>query len=85
MRNLFDLRIFLEADPGIRFARRLARDLQERGRTRQSVEEQFRSTVRPMHEQFVEPSRDFAHLQLRTDRSEGLAVEILIKGLRTLL
>jgi uridine kinase len=61
LRESFDGRVFVEASEMVRFARRLARDQRERGRTRASVEAQFAATVRPMHDCHVEPSRAFAH------------------------
>lgn len=60
LRNLFDIKVFIDADADIRLARRLQRDLLERGRSPQSVLDQYLRTVRPMHRQFVEPSKRYA-------------------------
>jgi uridine kinase len=60
LRELFDLKIFVDTDPDIRFIRRLQRDLSERGRTTESVIRQYQATVRPMHLEFVEPSKRYA-------------------------
>ena len=62
IRDLFDLKIFLQVDADIRFIRRLHRDVQERGRTMDSVVRQYYNTVRPMHHEFLEPTRQYADL-----------------------
>ena len=62
--DVIDLRIFLDSEEDVRLLRRLERDLRERGRTKESVTRQWRSTVQPMHELFIEPSRSCAHLIL---------------------
>ncbi|MDE3154658.1 MAG: uridine kinase [Acidobacteriota bacterium] len=62
LRALFDVKVFVEADPDVRLLRRLARDMAERGRTVESVREQYLATVRPMHLAHVEPSRQWADL-----------------------
>ena len=60
LRNLFNIKIFVDTDADIRFIRRLQRDLSERGRTTKSVIKQYQATVRPMHLEFVEPSKRYA-------------------------
>lgn len=67
VRTLMDVRIFVDTPPEERIMRRMIRDTRERGRTLDSVAHQFRSTVRPMHDQFVEPSRRHAHLVVPWD------------------
>ncbi|MBO4359319.1 MAG: uridine kinase [Eubacteriaceae bacterium] len=62
LRDLFDIRIFVDTDADERFIRRLKRDISERGRTLESVEAQYLNTVKPMHEMFVEPTRKDADL-----------------------
>ena len=62
--DVIDLRVFLESEEGIRLSRRLERDIRERGRTKESVIRQWISTVQPMHELFIQPSRSCAHLIL---------------------
>ena len=57
LRDMMDIKIFVDADSDIRFIRRLLRDVEERGRTLPSVVDQYCNTVKPMHEQFVEPSK----------------------------
>jgi uridine kinase len=61
-RSLFDLRIYLNVDADIRFIRRLHRDISERGRTVEGVTRQYYDTVRPMHREFLEPTRQYADL-----------------------
>jgi uridine kinase len=60
LRPLFDLKIFVDTDSDLRFIRRLQRDMSERGRTPESVIKQYMKTVRPMHLEFVEPSKRYA-------------------------
>ena len=62
LRKLMDLRIYIDTDADLRFIRRLRRDIEERGRTVESVTKQYMSTVRPMHLQFVEPSKRYADI-----------------------
>jgi len=62
LRSELDLKIFVDTDPDLRLARRIERDISERGRTLESVLTQYFSTVRPMHLEFVEPSRRYADL-----------------------
>ena len=69
VRALANLKIYVDADAGVRFSRRLRRDVEERGRTWQSVVEQYLSTVRPMHLLHVEPTKAFADLLLDTTES----------------
>ncbi len=62
MRKRFDVRVFIDTDPDIRLIRRMRRDIVERGRTVESVIDQYMATVRPMHYQFVEPSKRYADI-----------------------
>ena len=62
LRDLMDVRIFVDTDADVRLCRRIARDVEERGRTLQSVLTQYQDTVKPMHEMYVEPSKKFAHI-----------------------
>ncbi len=74
--RLFDLRIFVHEEAEVRLERRLRRDMQERGRTHDSVMQQYRQSVKPMHDQFVEPSRSAADILLMPGDS---AVKIIDK------
>ena len=67
LREMLDVKIFVDVEADIRFIRRLKRDVVERGRTVESVFEQYLSTVRPMHQQFVEPSKQHADIMVRGD------------------
>lgn len=67
LRDLFDIRVFVEAPDDVRLARRLLRDVNERGRTAQSVVAQYLRTVRPMHHEWTQPSREHAHMVIRND------------------
>ena len=62
LRDLMDIRIFVDTDADVRLCRRILRDVQERGRTLESVLDQYQTTVKPMHEKYVEPSKRFAHI-----------------------
>lgn len=64
MRDMMSLKIFVDTDPDVRFIRRLQRDIAERGRTMENVIEQYLHTVRPMHNQFIEPTKRFADVIL---------------------
>ncbi|MDP2858241.1 MAG: uridine kinase [Bacillota bacterium] len=62
LRNLFDIKIFVDTDPDVRVLRRVTRDIEERGRTLESVRRQYLETVKPMHDAFVEPSKRYADI-----------------------
>jgi uridine kinase len=68
LRELFDLKVYLDAPPDLRKQRRISRDVESRGRTVASVLHQYEMTVLPMHERYVEPTRSYADLVLETDR-----------------
>lgn len=82
VRNQLDLRVFVDTDPDIRLARRVRRDVAERGRTAGSVLAQWEATVRPMHLQFVEPSRRHAHLIIPEQDPDGPALDVLLAYIR---
>ena len=83
VRETLDLRLFIETDADLRLARRLRRDVRERGRTVESVLDQWEATVRPMHLAFVEPSKQFAHLVIPEAGLEGAALEVLVSHILT--
>jgi uridine kinase len=83
LRELLDLRLFVDTDPDVRFIRRLQRDIEERGRTPASVITQWESTVRPMHLQFVEPSKRHAHLIIPEGGLNAPALQVLLAHLRS--
>jgi uridine kinase len=83
LRALMDIKIFVDTDPDTRFIRRLRRDVAERGRTMESVIEQYQSTVRPMHLEFVEPSKRYADLILPQGGHNVVAVDLLLSLIRS--
>src|SRR5437867_4540217 len=85
LRHLMDIKIYVDADPDIRFIRRLKRDLTERGRTLDQVIRQYESTVRPMHLQFVEPSKRYADLIIPEGGYNVVAIDLLKTKIRALL
>jgi uridine kinase len=85
LRKLFDVKIYVDTDADIRFIRRLKRDIAERGRTVDSVVAQYESTVRPMHMEFVEPSKRYADLIVPEGGENTVALEFLFARLNALL
>jgi uridine kinase len=71
LRDLFDIRVYVQAPDDVRLARRLLRDVNERGRTAQSVVAQYLRTVRPMHHEWTQPTRDHADLVIRNDAASA--------------
>lgn len=82
LRDLLDLKIYVDTDPDIRAFRRIRRDLEQRGRTFDSVREQYYRTVRPMHLQFVEPSKRWADLILPEGGFNHVGVEAVVEMVR---
>jgi uridine kinase len=85
LRELMDIKVFVDTDADIRLARRILRDVCERGRTMQSVIDQYTTTVKPMHEQFVEPSKRHADVIIPEGGFNSVAVGMLIKNIRSLI
>lgn len=85
LRDLCDVRLFVDTAPDIRFIRRLKRDIRERGRTLESVVQQYLSTVRPMHLEFVEPSKRYADVIIPEGGFNEVAVEMVAARVRSLL
>lgn len=85
LRDLLDVKIFVDADPDVRFIRRLERDISERGRTVDSVIEQYMATVRPGHEAFVEPSKRYADVIVPEGGYNIVAIEMLVARIQGLL
>jgi len=77
LRERFDLKVFVDAPPDERFIRRLERDVSERGRSAQSVIEQYRRSVKPMHDLFVEPTKQHANLIIPEGANNRVALEVL--------
>jgi uridine kinase len=85
LRELLDIKIFVDTDADIRFIRRLQRDIAERGRTSESVIRQYLETVRPMHMEFVEPSKRYADVIIPEGGLNTVAMDILVSRIQTLL
>ena len=85
LRELFDVKLYVDTDADIRIIRRLRRDVQERGRTFESVIEQYMTTVRPMHLEFVEPSKRYAHVIIPEGGFNEVAIGMVAARIRALL
>lgn len=85
LREMFDVKIFVDTDPDIRFIRRLERDIQERGRTTESVIKQYLLTVRPMHLEFVEPSKRYADVIIPEGGMNTAAMDMVVARIEALL
>ncbi len=85
LRELFDIKIFVDTDPDLRFIRRLHRDITERGRTTESVINQYLNTVRPMHLEFVEPSKRYADVIIPEGGFNTVALDMVSSRIETML
>jgi uridine kinase len=85
LRKMFDLKIFVDTDADLRFIRRLERDITERGRTTESVMQQYQTTVRPMHLEFVEPSKRYADVIIPEGGYNIAALDMVVARIETLL
>ncbi len=85
LRKLFDVKIYVDTDADIRFIRRLERDISDRGRTTESVIRQYLSTVRPMHLEFVEPSKRYADIIIPEGGLNEVALDMVVARIVELL
>lgn len=85
LRELFEVKIFVDTDADLRFIRRLQRDIAERGRTPASVIRQYLETVRPMHLEFVEPSKRYADVIIPEGGYNEVAMDMIVARISTLL
>ncbi len=85
LREMLDVKIYVDTPPDIRFIRRLQRDIQERGRSMESVILQYQRTVRPMHEEFVESSKRFADVIIPEGGLNTVAMDMVVARVATLL
>ena len=83
LRDLMDIKVYVDTDADIRLARRILRDVCERGRTMQSVISQYTTTVKPMHEEFVEPSKKYADVIIPEGGFNSVAVSMLIRSIQS--
>ena len=85
VRALCDILVYVDTASDIRFIRRLKRDIEERGRSVDSVCNQYLNTVRPMHERFIEPSKKYAHIIIPEGGSNHVAVDLLITKIKSIV
>lgn len=85
LREMLDVKIFVDTNPDLRFIRRLERDIAERGRSTESVIKQYLSTVRPMHLEFVEPSKRYADVIIPEGGFNSAALDMVVARIETLL
>lgn len=85
LRELFDVKLFVDTDADLRLIRRLERDLFERGRTAENVIHQYLATVRPMHLEFVEPSKRYADIIIPEGGKNSVALEMVVARIKTML
>ncbi len=85
LRSMMDIKVYVDADADVRFIRRLDRDVRERGRSLESIVEQYMNTVRPMHLQFVEPSKRYADVIIPEGGHNQVALDMIVARVRALL
>jgi len=85
LRRLMDIKLFIDTDADVRILRRLRRDLKERGRSFESVEAQYLASVRPMHLEFVEPSKRYADLIIPEGSENTVALDAVVARVRSML
>lgn len=85
LRNLMDIKVFVDTDDDIRFIRRLVRDVNKRGRTMENVIEQYLTTVRVMHEQFIEPSKRYADIIIPEGAHNLVAIDLLTTKISSII
>lgn len=85
LRDMMDIKIFVDTDADIRFIRRLLRDVEDRGRSLSSVISQYCTTVKPMHEEFVEPSKKYADIIVPEGGYNEVALNMIIEKIRTII
>ncbi|MDQ6422928.1 uridine kinase [Paenibacillus sp. LHD-117] len=77
VRELLDIKVFVDTDPDVRILRRVLRDIEERGRTIKSIHDQYLNTVKPMHEAFIEPSKKYADLIIPEGGHNQVGIQVL--------
>ncbi len=85
IRELADIKLYVDLDSDMRFIRRMERDIKERGRTVESVVDQYLKTVKPMYHQFVEPTKRYADVIIPNDHKHDVAVDIIVSKINTIL
>ncbi|MCZ0756041.1 uridine kinase [Anoxybacillus sp. J5B_2022] len=85
LRNLMDIKVYVDTDADIRIIRRLLRDINERGRTLESVIDQYVNVVRPMHNQFIEPTKRYADIIIPEGGHNHVAIDLMVTKIQTIL
>jgi len=85
LRDLMDIKIFVDTDADVRIVRRIQRDIEERGRTLESVITQYLTTVKPSHEQFIEPTKKYADLIIPEGGYNKVAIDIMVSKINSIL
>ena len=85
LRNLMDIKIFVDTDADIRILRRIERDIQERGRNLHSILKQYRETVRPMHIEFVEPSKKYADVIIPEGGHNKIGIDMIVTKILSIM
>ena len=85
VRELLDIKIFVDTDSDVRFIRRMVRDINERERTMESVVDQYLSVVRPMHMQFIEPTKRYADLIIPEGGYNKVAIDVITANIKQIL
>ena len=85
LRDLMDIKIFVDTDDDIRIIRRIQRDIEERGRSLQSVIDEYKSTVKPMYHQFIEPTKRYADIIVPEGGENQVAIDLLVTKVRDIL
>ncbi|MBY6035373.1 uridine kinase [Fictibacillus nanhaiensis] len=85
LRNLMDIKLFVDTDADVRIIRRMVRDIRDRGRTLESVIDQYTSVVRPMHNQFIEPTKRYADIIIPEGGQNLVAIDLMVTKIKTIL
>lgn len=85
LRNLMDIKLFVDTDSDLRIIRRIVRDINERGRSIDSVVDQYLSVVRPMHNQFIEPTKRYADIIIPEGGHNEVAIDLMVTKIKTIL
>lgn len=85
LRNLMDIKLYVDTDADIRIIRRMLRDIKDRGRTLESVIEQYETVVRPMHNQFIEPTKRYADIIIPEGGQNHVAIDLMVTKIQTIL
>ncbi|MED4164067.1 uridine kinase, partial [Halalkalibacterium halodurans] len=85
LRELMDIKLFVDTDADIRIIRRMVRDIRERGRTLESVIDQYTKVVRPMHMQFIEPTKRYADVIIPEGGQNRVAIDLMVTKIRAII